>query len=230
LGAFKLESVGEFSEWFYTNTTPVGGECPGKHVIELEELPQNGLVEGEAYKVKRKALLSVAIYDEEGLYPDYLGLLIFILGPMFGIEDATLPEGVYRYSKEVPTDIPDFEFSFCYVESEEMLYMYDTDAGIWVSAAEAGAGDITDDSLAYKGAITSLDQITEYGIYAYLGYKGSEFYEVEPESYKLIAHTNGAPIDVSLLLPFTIEGVPTLPTEDIKESTDTSWHCYYAKD
>ena len=118
-------------------STGGGGECSGKHIIELEELPQNGLVEGEVYKVKKKALLSVAIYTEDLIAPDYIGLIITILGPMFGIEDGTIPDGVYRYSKEVPTDVPEFELSVCYVESENMLYAYNIDLGAWISVAEA---------------------------------------------------------------------------------------------
>lgn len=206
-------------------STGGGGECSGKHIIELEELPQNGLVEGEVYKVKKKALLSVAIYTEDLIAPDSIGLLIAILGPMFGIEDGTIPDGVYRYSKEVPTDVPEFELSFCYVESENMLYAYNIDLGAWISVAEA-----QDSDMPYIGAITSMDQITEYGMYALLGYEGSKFYEIEPESYKMIGLMNGVPTDISTLLPITLVSVPTKPTENIIESTDKSYYCYYIED
>jgi len=203
------------------------GECNRKHITELEELPTDGLVEGETYKVKKKALLSIVVNNEEGLFPDYFGYLVALVGALFGIEDGKLPENFYRYSKEVPTDNPDVSDlgAYCYVESEDMLYAYTPEMGTWVSMA-----DVEDSDLQYIGSITSIEQVTEYGAYAYLGYEGTEFYEIVPESYKVIILLNGAPTDVNTMLPCEVVAVPTLPTENIKASTDNSFYCYYAQD
>ena len=67
-------------------------------------------------------------------------------------------------------------------------------------------------------------------MYALLGYEGSKFYEIEPESYKMIGLMNGVPTDISTLLPITLVSVPTKPTENIIESTDKSYYCYYIED
>jgi hypothetical protein len=205
-----------------------GVACNKKHVTELEELPTDGLVEGEIYKVKKKALLSLALYEEDGLFIDYFGFIVLLLGALYGIEDGELPEGFYRYSKEIPTDTPDVSDlgAFCYVESEDMLYGYNPETLTWVSAATEEWGT----NLPYIGAITSLDQITEYGLYAYLGYEGTEFYEIMPESYKIVMLINGTPMDVNMIRPCEVTIVPTLPTENIKTSSDKSVHCYYAED
>jgi hypothetical protein len=223
----ELIDYGDYHEWFEANTTPVGGACNKKHVTELEELPTDGLVEGEIYKVKKKALLSIAVYTDDGLIIDYFGYLFWLLGAVSGTEDGEVPEGFYRYSKEIPTDTPDVSDigAFCYVESEDMLYGYDPEALTWVSMADSGDSDFP-----YIGAITSAEQVTEYGLYAYLGYEGTEFYEIMPESYKLIVWASGKPIDIGTLIPCEVIPVPTLPTENIKTSSNTSMHCYYAED
>lgn len=204
------------------------GECDRTHVTEFEELPTDGLVEGEVYKVKKKALLSIAAYTEDGFIPDFYVYVILIFGALLGAEDATLPEGFYRYSEEIPTDTPDAFYDFypaCYVESEEMLYVYDPDVGAWVSAAET-----SDSDLPYIGSITSPDQVTEHGIYAFLGYEGSEFYEVVPVSYKLIGlRSDGTPFDLSALTYCEVIAVPSLPTENIKDSVDTCMYVYYVE-
>lgn len=209
------------------NVSGGSGECDRTHVTEFEELPTDGLVEGEVYKVKKKALLSIAAYTEDGFIPDFYIYAILIFGALLGVEDATLPEGFYRYSKEIPTDTPDAFYDFypsCYVESEEMLYVYNPDVGAWVSAAES-----QDSDLPYIGSITSPDQVTEHGIYAFLGYEGSEFYEVVPVSYKLIANLDGRPIDLSVLTYYEVIVVSSLPTENIKDSVDTCMYVYYVE-
>jgi hypothetical protein len=164
LGAFKLESVGEFSEWFYANTTPIGGECSGQHVIEVTDLPTDNIdmnaiykCNGRFYTRSSEKLREVAMYTEDAG--------IWLLSSLAGMTPGA---GVYYYTvPELPADggvITDEKLEILhiyYVERDKNLYLYMADG--WVLASEEQALNIP-----YLGVVSDISEIptTEEGIYA----------------------------------------------------------------
>jgi hypothetical protein len=202
-------------------------ECTRKHVIELEAPPRDEAVEGEVYRVKSKALLSVGVFTDDKFIPDYFDFIADVFG-------EPLPDGLYIYVKtatdlptgdNLPSAIKAHEAGFAYVEDEDMLYGCTSESGQWERISEE-----TDSDLSYMGSVNSGELPTEPGVYAVLGYKNAEFYEVVPESSKLVCRMGLGVTEVSNIVPLELKIVPTKPTEDIVTSSESFYCFYYIED
>lgn len=167
-----------------------GGECDGKHIIEVEELPEVG-EKGVLYKIEKKDLVGISMKNEDGLmHPDVYGLLAYAFG---GI---VMSDEFYNYVKEADTD-NFIQGALYYVESENAVYEYSNDK--W-NAQEL------------SGVITSPDQLSDVlpGMYAWLESE-YEYYEYAIESFKLIRFTADSFQHLDSIFP--IVSVPTRPVE-----------------
>lgn len=182
-----------------------GGECDGKHIIEVEELPEVG-EKGVLYKIEKKDLVALSMKNEDGMvYPDYTNLLAYAFG---GI---TVPDEYFNYAKEADTEnfIQGFVY---YVESEGVIYGYDDEDG-WTTQA-------------VNGVITSIDQITAEslpGVYAWVKSE-YEYYEYVTESFKLVQFKADSFQYLDSIFP--IVSVPTRPVETANIPT----MAYYVED
>lgn len=203
----------------------VGGECTKRHVIELTETPKEGLIEGETYRVARKAFLSIALKTEEYFFIDFLGLLAAILG-------TPIPEGTYQYVKtaaELPAEgnVADSQFgAYAYVEDEDTIYVYDPETKQWE------AGDMSDSDAPYMGILAPGEIPTELGMYIVVGEGDARFYELIPGEPSLLIVSDGEVSDFSeaFPLPHVIEIVPTRPTSPLESGLLGAYYLYYVED
>ena len=179
-----------------------GGECDGKHIIEVEELPEVG-EKGVIYKIEKKDLVALSMKNEDGLiYPDAYGIIIFAFG---GI---TLPDEFYNYVK-VPDTENFIQGAIYYVESEDAIYSWNDDEKGWV-VVRRGEGEGNE---IFNGTITSIDQITTDalpGVYAWIKSE-YEYYEYVIESFKLVQFKADSFQYLDSIFP--IVSVPTRPVE-----------------
>ena len=223
--SFEIVDYGTYEEWFKANTKFIGSKCTKRHVIELTETPQGGLLEGETYRVAHKTFLSIALKTEEYFFIDFLGLLAALLG-------TTIPDGTYQYVKttaELPAEgnIANSEFgAYAYVEDEDTIYVYNTETSQWE------AGDMSDPDSPYMGILAPGEIPTELGTYIVVGEGDAKFYELIPGEPSLIIVQDGKVTDFSKAfpLPHVIEIVPTRPTNPLESGLLGAYYLYYVED
>lgn len=193
-----------------------GGECDGRHVIDVEELPAVG-EKGVLYRIEKKDLVCLDMKTDDGLvYPDVASLLVFMF------TGKVMPDEYYNYAKDADTENFIKEYIY-YVESEDAICAYD-DAEGWTFIRR---GEVYEDTAIFHGVITSIDQITADslpGMYARLESE-YEYYEYVVESFKLVQFKFGSFQYMDSLLP--IISVPTRPTEYVALS---QFVIYYIED
>lgn len=140
------------------------GECSGEHIIEVDTLPEVG-EEGAIYKVKEP----------------FSDIIVHVEGQTFSFIDYISEDGIEAGCYTIPTkttdnilvtDLNSGPFYVYYIEDEDDIFVYcdmsGTGANEWVSGS-------TFIGIPYVGNISSIDQITVMGYYAFGG--GTKYYQ-----------------------------------------------------
>ena len=187
-------------------------ECSGDHVIEVDELPAEG-VEGAVYKVKETKLTDIMMTMGDSApfsMLDFFEALGVERPKIFNVDSLD----------EVTEPLPN-SFGLYYVKSENMLYTYQTDDegnnGAWTAAPE---GTDDDGTMFY---VLSTDDL-------YYVWGSDEFSDVilvgdgVAASFAVMARSNG--------MTYSFNTIPTKTTEDISVSDmdNNIFHWYYIED
>jgi hypothetical protein len=203
------------------NVAGSGGECNGKHITEVDELPTEN-IEG-VYKLSK--LTNIAIYMTGMSSAEFVG------GDVSGLYWVTSkPTENIRV-----TDFDNGIIYFYYVEDENDIFFYSDPTGTgtnsWMTFGEfyalmGGSG------FAFKGTISDISEATEMGYYAI---SGSSFHQymndswvnyIVPSGTKEITEngtydvTENASVKVHLNVPttYTVQLVADLPTDAVDGS------------
>ena len=118
-----------------------GGTCSGKHIIEVDKLPTENIVEDAVYRIREEKCYDVGVYDESGAYISIMLWAAALLGVPVRIFNVDSLDSV-----ENPLPYPQ---GFYYCRADHKLYSYDDEKGDW-DAADGQDGDSLFDKPGWK--------------------------------------------------------------------------------
>jgi len=200
----EVLSVGEYTEWFLANTTPVsGGECTKPHVIEVDTLPTENIDENAVYFCDGKYCKgNGAFYDI---------ILCYTEGFTISMADSAAEQGMAFGCFTIPTKTTegilassDTEMYAYYIVDENDIFAYQD--GAWVALSQDG-------SLQFGGLINDISEATTAATYYGLGGGWEEY----AHAYGALTVTENGEYDVADKSKVVVD-IPATPTTYIVES------------
>lgn len=215
--------IRENGEWVYKEDMTVsGGECSGKHVIEVDELPTENIDTNAVYKVG-----DTLMYD----YTD--GFTDFIVN--YGTVQSMKSDCSGLYSASTKPDNPQITnldegiVYLYYIEDENDVFVYGDPAASgtnsWMTFGELYAL-LGVSGLTFKGTISDISEATEQGYYAQLG--AWKEYSIPTGELEI---TEDGTYDVSDKASVVVKAESTLTTRTISSNGtySPSWCDGYSK-
>ena len=187
-----------------------GGSCSGNHIIEVEELPTEGIDENALYKCgesyyKYYASAFSDVVMNTGAVDSLVEMLTSNEGTVELYQVTTKPT-----ENIIASDLSS-HYAFYYVEDESDIFLYNDDFG-WITLSMMFDGQLT-----FKGAISNMSEATEMGYYAVVG-SGWDNYILPNGDVTIVrsgtfdvAKYKSVKVDVATT--YTVQTVDELPTD-----------------